>query len=60
MALLLKDFVHMAEVYGEDVEVYVDVPNGSIEDTIGFKKTDVHGHDGLLVQLSEKIKFKDD
>lgn len=55
MTYILKDFVHMANVYGEDVEVFVDVPDGEVEHIVGFMKID----EGLLVKLSKRMEFGD-
>lgn len=48
----LERFVSLAEKYGEDTEVFVEMPDGALYEVFGFQPTDKHG--ALMIKLSPK------
>ena len=48
----LKDFKSLAETFGEETEILVEMPDGALYEIMGFQPTDKHG--ALMIKLSPK------
>ena len=46
----LGRFVGLAEKYGEDAEVFIEMPDGALYEVFGIRPTDKHG--ALMITLS--------
>lgn len=48
----LGRFVGLAEKYGEDAEVFIEMPDGALYEVFGIRPTDKHG--ALMITISPK------
>ena len=48
----LKDFKSLAEAFGDDTGILVEMPDGELYEVMGFQPTDKHG--ALMIKLSPR------
>ena len=48
----LSDFKSLAATFGENTEVFVEMPDGELYEVFGFQPTDKHG--ALMIKLSPR------
>lgn len=48
----LKDFKSLADTFGEDTEIFVEMPDGELYEIMGFQPTDKHS--AMMIKLSPR------
>lgn len=48
----LKDFKSLADTFGEDTQILIEMPEGELYEIMGFQPTDKHG--ALMIKLSPR------
>ena len=46
----LKDFKSLADTFGEDTQILIEMPEGELYEIMGFQPTDKHN--ALMIKLS--------
>lgn len=48
----LEDFKSLADTFGEETEILIEMPNGELYEIMGFQPTDKN--DALMIKLSPR------